>query len=360
MALALRSLVVRMQCSLLALLLIDVDCIWAEELRFTGWHDKLADRKKFLYEKDTQMLTVQTTRELAMRAIVRHMRGRSGAEPRTRGTDLYEFGVYTGGGLRMWLRMMQNEGLEFAGSIWGFDSFEGMPSEDLKFKSKLRQRDKGWLEGGLNAAEQMGVSDWTMLCRTLIKNIGYAHAERAHLIRGFYNESLASGRRLARRWRMKPALLVDLDCDLYTSSAQALRFVLDAGVLLPGSYVYLDDIMPWVWRQTKAAALEQKLAFEELTHEYQLLWDEVPLNATRRDYVNQRPVLMLSACGRCRRHESLSGAGPGGHANVLGDSSSSGSSSGSGSSMCIDGRAAVQHDRGALQWCTASWCTAVH
>ena len=99
----------------------------AERLRFTGWHDKLADRKKKLYENSTQMLTTQMTRDLALRAIVRHMRSRpAGALPATDGTDLYEFGVYTGGGLRMWLRMMRREGLDFNGNVWGFDSFEGM------------------------------------------------------------------------------------------------------------------------------------------------------------------------------------------------------------------------------------------
>jgi hypothetical protein len=278
--------------------------VWAQsQLRFTGWHDALADRKKKLYEKDTQMLTIQTTRELALRAIVRHMRARvPGAEPRTDGTDMYEFGVYTGGGLRMWLRMMHSEGLSFSGSIWGFDSFEGMPSEDNRFKTKLRQRDKGWLAGGLNTAEQMGIPDWDTLCRTIIKNIGHSNAERVHMLRGFYNESLAGGRRLAHRFRMRPALLVDLDCDLYTSSIQALRFVLDAGVLLPGGYIYLDDIMPWVWRDARGPALEQKLAFREITAEYGLQWEEVPLNATRRDRVYERPVLMLAACGRCRKH----------------------------------------------------------
>ena len=99
---------------------------------------------------------------------------------------------------------------------------------------------------------------------------------------------------------MRPALLVDLDCDLYTSSAQALQFVLDAGLLVPGSYVYLDDIMPWVWADRSGApALEQKLAFQQATARYGLTWQEVPLNATRRDYVYVRPVLMLVACAKC-------------------------------------------------------------
>ena len=114
--------------------------------------------------------------------------------------------------------------------------------------------------------------------------------------------------RLARRLRMRPALLVDLDCDLYTSSVQALRFVLDTGVLAPGGYVYLDDIMPWTWREKGKPALEQKLALEELTSEYGLRWEEVPLNATRRDYVYERPVLMLAACVKCPMGPPAAGA----------------------------------------------------
>jgi len=222
------------------------------------------------------------------------------------GTELYEFGVYTGGGLRSWLRMMRREGVSFQGRVWGFDSFEGMPNEDARFKTKLRQRDQGWLAGGLNAAEQLGVSDWETLCNTLVRNIVGAGAnmllppESVTMVRGFYNESLAGGRRFAARWRMRPALLVDLDCDLYTSSAQALRFVLEADILVPGSYVYLDDIMPWVWAKDDQPALEQKLAFQELTREFGLKWEELPLNASKREYVYTRPVLMLRSCARCR------------------------------------------------------------
>ena len=168
----------------------------------------------------------------------------------------------------------------------------------------------GWLAGGLNTAEQLGISDWTELCRTIIRNIGHGAPDRIHMLRGFYNESLRSGRRLANRWRMKPALIVDLDCDLYTSSEQAMRFVIDAGILAPGTYVYLDDIMPWVWRNDQLPAVEQKLAFQQLTSEYGLSWDHLQLNATRRDFAYERPVLRLAACEQCRaRRRDLSAKG---------------------------------------------------
>ena len=280
-------------------LALHASSLHAQQLRFTGWRDPLADRKKNLYEKGTQMLTVQQTRELAVRAIARHLRANPGFAAEV-GNDLYEFGVYTGGGLRKWLQMLAHEGIAFTGHVWGFDSFEGMPAEDMRFKSKLRQRDKGWLAGGLNTAEQLGIADWTQLCRTIIRNIGHSAPERIHMLRGFYNESLRGGRRLAHRLQMKPALIVDFDCDLYTSSEQAMRFTLDAGVLVPGSYVYLDDIMPWVWRDTTQPSTEQKLAFEQLTSEYGLTWHELKHNATRREHAYQRPVLRLTACQRCK------------------------------------------------------------
>lgn len=285
------------------------------DLRFTNWHDKLADRKKGLYEDKTQMLTTQTTRMLAMRGIARHMRSRRGQSPATEGTSLYEFGVYTGGGLRSWLRFMHKEGVQFSGPVWGFDSFEGMPHEDGRFKTAIRRRDRGWLEGGLNAAEQMGIANWETMCRTVISNIANGGEggralllpmEQLHMVRGFYNESLAGGRKFAAQCRMMPALLVDLDCDLYTSSEQALRFVLEADILVPGSYIYMDDIMPWVWRgKSSQPALEQKLAYDELTREFGLEWEEVHLNATQRQYVHVRPVLMLKRCARCNVHREM-------------------------------------------------------
>ena len=41
--------------------------------------------------------------------------------------DIYEFGVYTGGGLREWLRRGLNTSRTH---VWGFDSFQGMPDND--------------------------------------------------------------------------------------------------------------------------------------------------------------------------------------------------------------------------------------
>ena len=79
---------------------------------------------------------------------------------------------------------------------------------------------------------------------------------------------------------------------------------IEAELLVPGSYVYLDDVMPWVWSDAKTPALEQKLAFQQATAKWGLGWEEIPLNATRRDYVFVRPVLMLRKCDACTRRRA--------------------------------------------------------
>ena len=74
-----------------------------------------------------------------------------------------------------------------------------------------------------------------------------------------------------------------------------------AGILVPGTYVYLDDIGMGIWRAQNQTSVEQKLAFEEVTFEYGLIWEHLPLiTAGRRDYVWERPVLQLLACERCK------------------------------------------------------------
>ena len=129
---------------------------------------------------------------------------------------------------------------------------------------------------------------------------------------------------------MRPAFLVDIDCDLYTSTSQALRWMLDSGLLVPGSFIYYDDYNEEAWNISpeKHAYLEERLAHEEITKEYKLRWKplfrhvfEGPLpgvswitqwriNGTRSDSRplgkplhgrDLTPVLQLEACGRCQR-----------------------------------------------------------
>ena len=126
-----------------------------------------------------------------------------------------------------------------------------------------------------------------------MRNIGF-DATRTHLIPGFYNESLRDGASLARRLRMRPALLLDIDCDLYSSSKQALQFMLEAGLLVPGTFVYYDDYSLEDWRvsPTKHPYKEERLAHHEITEEWKLTWRQLPT------YIYREPVQGLDWIAR--------------------------------------------------------------
>ena len=178
-------------------------------------------------------------RIVACARIARHLK--RAQELATNLTDMYQFGVFTGGGLKAWLQSMPRFNLTFHGDIWGFDSFEGMPHENPSNMTSKHRRDPMWQMGGLNAASVLNTPSWSELQAVLTRNIGHG-AGRTHFIRGFFNNSLANAADLARRKGMRAAFLVDLDADLYTSTKQALRFVLDASLLVAGSFLHYDDM----------------------------------------------------------------------------------------------------------------------
>ena len=96
---------------------------------------------------------------------------------------------------------------------------------------------------------------------------------------------------------MAPAFLVDIDCDLYSSTVDALRFVLEAGILVPGSYVYYDDVTLTNWLRPNQTEGEHR-AHSEIAREWGLDWELLPRSSSARSW-NRRPVLMLKACLRC-------------------------------------------------------------
>jgi hypothetical protein len=269
----------------------------------------------------------QQRRILALRRIADHI----GTHPLSSSAplhDIYQFGVLMGHGLRAWLEAMEILNVSTVGRrAFGFDSFQGMPEEDDEFMRPLHRANPSWHAGGLNAARISRLSDWPSLRARLVNYIGF-DPERTTLVRGFYNESLREGASLSQRLGMRPALLLDIDCDLYTSSRQALRFMLQAGLLVPGSFVYYDDysIEAWNWPTRSHPHKEERLAHEEVTEEFNLTWTPLfrhqfqgPLKgmewisqwSTNGTRMNSRPlgrqlsakdlvpVLQLHSCGRC-------------------------------------------------------------
>ena len=99
------------------------------------------------------------------------------------------------------------------------DSFEGLPDSRA-------EKTRGWAKGKYAADPR----------QALTAELG---KDRVDFVAGFYDRSLTPG--LARARNMRPALYVDVDCDLYESSVAALEWVFRSGLAAPGTLVGYDD-----------------------------------------------------------------------------------------------------------------------
>eukprot|EP00747_Dinoflagellata_sp_TGD_P024879 gnl/TRDRNA2_/TRDRNA2_130865_c0_seq1.p1 gnl/TRDRNA2_/TRDRNA2_130865_c0~~gnl/TRDRNA2_/TRDRNA2_130865_c0_seq1.p1 ORF type:complete len:320 (+),score=49.25 gnl/TRDRNA2_/TRDRNA2_130865_c0_seq1:76-1035(+) len=173
--------------------------------------------------------------------------------------DVFEFGVYLGHGMHEALGQFSKAGVKFR-NLWGFDSFRGLPEDQVP--------DKQWKQGEYNPTKQMPTGDIEDAQQTAMATISYPNT---NFIVGWYNESLTSG--LAEERTMKPALFVDVDCDMYSSTFAALDWLFSSHLVAQGetgTYFYFDDVVfgrqhPTVERQ----------AMDAITKKYNISWDDL-------------------------------------------------------------------------------------
>lgn len=168
--------------------------------------------------------------------------------------DVYEFGVYTGGSMRDMVKRIQGR----YGTLWGFDSFTGLPAE----AKGVQMEGKHWNPGAWSSASVLNESSPNRLFAALRRKIRRSNGP-VRFVRGFYNESLTPD--LKERLGLQPALLVDVDADLYVSAKQCLEFMLREGLIVAGTLVRYDDWKGDVsWGETRA--------HQELTAEWGVEW----------------------------------------------------------------------------------------
>lgn len=198
-------------------------------------------------------------RRRALQVLLADLGGRTDCADR----DLYTFGVYTGASIKFWLERLA--ALKVAhGPMWGFDSFEGLPEE----AAGVALEGDEWKPGGFSAADQFGVYTYGEVRRKIADFLGPAHAAKTRLVKGYFCDSLTPT--LVRERRMQPALLIDVDVDLYISAYQSLDWCFAQGVIAPGTVVYYDDVE--VVKADKGGELR---AHEELTRKYGVTWRHV-------------------------------------------------------------------------------------
>jgi hypothetical protein len=134
--------------------------------------------------------------------------------------DYLEFGLWQGKTFSHAHRLRRRYRVKDM-ELWGFDSFAGLPEID-------DASDNVWAKGDFACSEAQ--------FRRLLRRRGIAEHEY-HLVPGFYKDSLneAVHERLAGRC----AAIVYIDCDLYASTVDVLRFV--ARYLVNGTVVCFDD-----------------------------------------------------------------------------------------------------------------------
>jgi O-methyltransferase len=152
--------------------------------------------------------------------------------------DYLEFGVYHGTSLACMHRALQKSG-SGRSRLFGFDSFEGLPP--------IAASDSGghWRPGDFKSSLQF--------TRRVLDHEG-VDWNRVTLLKGYFDATLTDQRRTDLR--ICKASVIMVDCDLYQSTKEALRFCGPA--IVDQSVIFFDD-----WYPLALKALGEKKAFDE-------------------------------------------------------------------------------------------------
>ena len=152
---------------------------------------------------------------------------------------ILQFGVKDGRTLRKIYNLAADEFQKSKTSkavIWGFDSFIGLPPETVGNYAALE-----WKPGAYSAAKRTNNRTLQQFhIETIMARIKRKHLNDVRLVPGFYKNSLS--RELATRIASYgPAAYIDIDCDLYSSTYQALDWVFSNGLVGVGTMIGYDD-----------------------------------------------------------------------------------------------------------------------
>jgi hypothetical protein len=169
------------------------------------------------------------------------------------GGDYFEFGVFKGASLLHAQRRADE--LKLAPMrFFGFDSFQGLPDEPDQRKGIFYKGQYSCAEAQVRRWLAQNGADW----------------QRLVLVPGFYEDTLTPQTKL--ELGLEKCAVAMLDCDIYSSTKLALRWIDD--LIAPGSVVILDDWDAYgddesSWEDGQRRALAEhrprsKWVFEEL------------------------------------------------------------------------------------------------
>jgi predicted O-methyltransferase YrrM len=158
--------------------------------------------------------------------------------------DYLEFGVFHGASLTCMHRALTAGGFNHV-RLFGFDSFAGLPAAAEK------EDDGAFREGQFTADER--------LVRRLLTERG-VDWKRTVLVKGWFSDTLTE--ELAARHHIAKASIIMIDCDIYSSTRDALRFC--APLIQDEAIIFFDD---WTTNNLDAKNMGEKRAFDEFLAE---------------------------------------------------------------------------------------------
>ena len=205
------------------------------------------------------------------------------------GMDIYEFGVYTGGSLENMASAWTHFKLPVR-AVHGFDSFVGLNDEAEEVRG-INDKGRAWQRGAFSASAAFKSASYSEVTKKIVAYVGRrsAHkwfADKVDFVRGFFNESLTA--ELATS--MKPAMYIDIDTDLYIGAKQALAWMFENKLVVPGTFIGYDD-----WSNTPLWTAGESRAHAEVAREFNVRFELVHFDCSK----HAPPRAACPMCANC-------------------------------------------------------------
>ncbi len=188
-----------------------------------------------------------------------------------------EFGVASGNTMCAMLNNLTRRGIK-PRKVVGFDAFLGLPEEDATV-----DRHESWVAGAFNLADEIKNNSQIETkpdennnpIEILTKRFSkYAelYGINVELVQGWYNELDVWS---VEKFDIKPACFIHIDCDLYISAIQCLRWLAKNKLFGPNCLVRYDD---WNIEGKGLYTCGESRAHKEICERYGLVFDYVESN----------------------------------------------------------------------------------
>jgi O-methyltransferase len=183
-----------------------------------------------------QILPVEPLKEV-QRSALRYLAARNGVNNLG---DYLEFGVFAGTSMCCMAEVLQELRMNKV-RMFGFDSFEGMP------ESAAREDEGTWAPGQFKFDVEV--------TKAIMRKRG-VDMRRVKLTKGWFDQTLTPA--LRQEYGLRKASVIMVDCDLYSSTVDVLRFV--EPLILDEAVLFFDD---WNSNELASKDMGEKRAFEE-------------------------------------------------------------------------------------------------